>query len=363
MRPCLSILATVTFGLLLSAVTTRAQAHISVIDVMGDSISKGFNASSASPCSNGDQENYNWLTSDTHGANLCAAGPENVFSVFERLECSLGTQLIAPPVNNAESGATLVRDLVSQATSVKTYLQSVPAERMAVVFLGHNDNCSGTIAKTNASCSSSDLDPANYCKTRPDAFEREFRKGLDILITIGNTRVGVMSPVRVSQLCNHGSKANCQLFGSCSLLWGVVNICGSLTRDCSNTRVIDSFNTMSEYRDIIRAVTAEYDAVRPGQTSPIVMIGGQTVGGAVKAAGTTFVHSDAPWFYRFSSNQLSCCDCFHPSAAGQDALAKLMKSGLQCSRLNPCCKDTGDPLNDGKCLTLERKAKHYRGLF
>ena len=152
MRPHRSMIATVTFGLLLSAVTARAQAHISVIDVMGDSISKGFNASSASPCSNGDQENYNWLTSDTHGVNLCTTGPENVFSVFERLECALGTQLIAPPMNHAASGATLVRDLVLQAGNVKTYLQSVPAQRMAVVFLGHNDNCSGTIAKTSASC-------------------------------------------------------------------------------------------------------------------------------------------------------------------------------------------------------------------
>lgn len=363
MRRCLSIFVTVISAVTVCSLAARAQAHISVVDVMGDSISKGFNASSASPCSNGDQENYNWLTSDTHGESLCTVGPENVFSVFERLECELGTQLIAPATNHAASGATLVDDLVVQAGNVKTYLQSVPAQRMAVVFLGHNDNCSGTIAKTNASCSSGDLDPANYCKTRPDAFEREFRKGLDVLITIGDTRVGVMSPVRVSQLCNHGSKTNCALFGSCSLLWGVVNICGSLTRDCSNTRVIDSYNTMSAYRDIIRSVTAEYDAVRPGQTSPVVMIGGQTVGGAVKAAGTTFVYSDAPWFYRFSSNQLSCCDCFHPSAAGQNALARLMKSGLQCSRLNPCCKDTGDPLNDGKCLTPERKPRYYRGLF
>jgi hypothetical protein len=355
------IAAVVIIGMCVGQAT--AQLNVYAIDVMGDSISKGFNASSASPCSNSDQENYNWLTSDTHGQNVCGAGSENVFSVFERMECATGSQLFPTPVNHAESGATLVDDLVPQATNVKAYLQTAPSQRLAVVFLGHNDNCAGTIAKTNTSCASPDLDPANYCKTRPDAFERELRKGLDILITIGNTRVGVMSPVRVSQLCNFGSKTNCAAIGTCSLLWSFANICGSLTRDCSNQRVIDAYNTVRGYRDIIAAVAAEYEAIAIGESSPRVMIGGQMVGGALKAAGTEVLHSDAAWFYRFSANQLSCCDCFHPSAAGQDTLGRLAFSGLTCSRTNPCCRDTGDPLSDGKCLTTQRKAKYYRGLF
>lgn len=358
MRRTLSVLS-----ILLCALCARGQINVTVLDVMGDSISKGFNASSASPCSNGDQENYNWLTSDTHGTSLCATGSENVFSVFERMECARSTQLIAPTPNHAFSGATLVRDLVTQAENVKTYLRSVQGQRMAVVFIGHNDSCSGTIAKTNASCSNSDLDPANYCRTRPDAFERELRKGLDILITTGDTRIAVVAPVRVSQLCNFGGKSNCQLGGSCSLLWSLANICGSLTRGCSTTRIVDTYNTMSRYRDILKSVTAAYEAIAVGDASPTVMIGGTTVGGAVKAAGTTFGYSDAAWFYRFKADQLSCCDCFHPSASGQDTLARLLSAGLTCSRTNPCCRDTGDPLNDGKCLTTNRKATHYRGLF
>src|SRR5207248_1738936 len=69
-------------------------------------------------------------------------------------------------------------------------------------------------------------------------------------------------------------------------------------------------------------------------------LGGEMVGGAAKAQGTTFLFTDGPWVYKFNADQLSCCDCFHPSATGQDALAKLMKNGLSCSRLQPCCKDT-----------------------
>lgn len=338
------------------------QLSIQAMDVAGDSISKGFNAANA-PCSNSDQETFNWATSDTHASAFCSAGPENVMSFLERMECDLGGNIFVANPNHASSGARMLSDFVSQANGVRSYLLSQPSGRLAAVFLGHNDNCSGTIAKANASCSSPDLDPANYCKTRPDSFERELRRGLDILLTVPDTRVAVASPVRLSQLCNHGSKSNCQIGGSCQLLWGLVNICGSLTRDCSNTRVIDAYQTVKGYRDIIKRVTLEYAAIPPGGMSPVIMIGGAMVGGATRAPGTTFVHTDAPWFYRFSADRLSCCDCFHPSALGQDTLGRLMKTGLTCSHVNPCCRDTGDPLVDGLCQANERKRTFYAGMF
>ena len=351
------------FVLLILVASASAQLGIQAVDITGDSISKGFNAGSASPCSNGDQENYNWMTSDTHGMSFCSTGTENVFSVFEQMECDAGMSLFAPAANHAASGATLVGNFVSQAQNVQSYLSTQPATRMAVVFLGHNDNCSGSVTKSNSSCSSSDLDPNNYCKTKPDSFERELRKGLDVLISIGDTRVGVISPIRVSQLCNFGSKSNCQLFGTCQFLWGVVNICTSLTRDCSATRVSDAYTQMKTYHDIIKRVAQEYAEIRTGGHSPVVMIGGQIVGGGLKAPGTVVVYSDVPWFYRFSSAQISCCDCFHPSGLGQDTLARLLKNGLFCTRANPCCKDTGDALVDGKCSTLNYIRTYYNGLF
>ena len=120
---------------------------------------------------------------------------------------------------------------------------------------------------------------------------------------------------------------------------------------------------MKAYRDILKSVTEEYAAIPIGGTSPVVMVGGQIVGGGLKALGTTVIYSDAPWFYRFRSEQISCCDCFHPSGLGQDSLARLLKGGLTCSRVNPCCKDTGDPVADGKCSGTERKRTYYAGLF
>lgn len=242
----------------------KAQLSIQAIDVAGDSISKGFNAASSFPCSNGDQEQYNWLTSDTHGANFCGSGNENVYSFLERMECDLNTNILAKNPNSAASGARMLSDFVNQSNNIRTYLNAQSGQKLAAVFLGHNDSCSGNLTKTNASCSSSDLDPSNYCKTKPDSFEREFRKGLDVLMSVQNTRIGVVAPVRVSQLCNFGTKSNCQVGGTCQFLWGVASICQSLTRDCSNTRVTDTFTTMRAYREILKRVTAEYAAIPNG---------------------------------------------------------------------------------------------------
>jgi hypothetical protein len=106
----------------------------------------------------------------------------------------------------------------------------------------------------------------------------------------------------------------------------------------------------------------EYARIPPGGTSRIVMIGGQTVGGGVKAPGTDFVYTDAPWYYRFKTDQLSCCDCFHPSGSGQNTLASILKNGLMCNRTNLCCKDTGDPLRDGQCA-IQYITHFYGGLL
>ncbi|MCA1623021.1 MAG: hypothetical protein LC778_04345 [Acidobacteria bacterium] len=362
MKKKLHTLLFVCTSLFIFSWQTNAQLNIQAIDVAGDSISKGFNASEA-PCVNTDQEEYNWITGDTHGANFCSPGNENVFSVLERLECDYGANIFTPFPNHAASGARMLKDFVTQASGIKTYLDTQFGPRMAAVFLGHNDNCSGSLTKTNASCSSPDLDPNNYCRTKTDSFEREFRKGLEILMTIPNTRIAVAAPVRVSQLCNFQNKLNCQVPVTCQILWGNTNICGSLTRDCSPTRIVDTYLTMKAYRDILKNVTAEYAAIPDGGISKVVTIGGETVGGTIKASATVFAYSDAAWRSRFKSEQLSCCDCFHPSAAGQDKLGQIMKNGLSCSVVNPCCKDTGDPLTDGKCARTEVKRIFYSGLF
>jgi hypothetical protein len=348
---------------------------IASMDVAGDSISKAFNGRGRFPCPNHAQEQFNWATSDTNGPSFCNAGPEGVYSQAERIECARGAVINRAVPNHAQSGAQVLLDFVNQAAAIQPYLSAQPAPRYVPVLLGHNDVCGGKVPKFLPSCEhGADQDPDNHCRTTPEAFERELRKGLDILITIPETTIGVAAMARVSELCKHGSKQNCQLFTSCSNVWTVAaftgwifgadnGICGSLTLDCSPQRLVDTYLTARAYRDVTERVAAEYAAVPPGGTSPVVTVGGQTVGGAVKAAGVAVVYSDAAWRVRFPAALLNCCDCFHPSPLGQHVTAATLFHGLTCTAQTPCCKDTGDMLDEALCSTPDTSGTFYPGFF
>lgn len=357
------------------ALVSPGAAGIESMDVAGDSICKAFNGQGRWPCPNRDQESYNWATSDTHGSSLCSAGPEGVYSHAERIECARGGDIASASPNHARSGAQMLTDFVNQALAIRQWLSAQPAPRYVPVLLGHNDVCGGKLAKYHWSCPrGSDQDPRNHCRTTPAAFERELRKGLDVLITIPDTQIGVAAMVRVSQLCNHGGKQSCQTFTSCRDLWAGAayatwifgqgnGICGSLTINCSQQRRIDAYRMARAYRDVAERVTAEYASLSPGWPSPVVTVGGQTVGGAVKAGGATVLYSDAPWRFKFSSAHLNCCDCFHPSPAGQNAASRLLFQGLTCSAGEPCCRDTGEALLDASCAVTDTEGTFYPGFF
>ena len=144
--------------------------------------------------------------------------------------------------------------------------------------MGHNDICSGTIERIQADCAEGDdQDPMNHCRTTEAAFEREFRKGLDVLITVPDLKIGIAAPVRVSQLCNHVDKMNCFfLVGAVGILWEAAlgfrdtGLCGSITKDCSDEqRLQDGYETAKAYRDIMARVSAEYAALPEGETFPV----------------------------------------------------------------------------------------------
>jgi lysophospholipase L1-like esterase len=374
----------VCIGLIAIQTPPVAAQNEKSVAAAGDSITKGFNAQSAFLCPNSDQEQFNWATSDTNGNetsgnNPCTSfGSDRVFSLTERLECNQGgrSNVISPNPNQARSGAQMLKDFFNQAMAIKTYISAQPAPRLTTVLLGHNDICGGKIGKFQFSCDrGSDQDRNNYCRTTPAAFEREFRKGLDILITVPDMKIGVASLIRVSELCNFSGKQNCQLFNSCQTLWtnfggldaifgGGNGICGSLTFNCSDTRVADAYTTALAYRNILQRVTAEYAAIPSGGASRVVTVGGQMVGGVMKASGSTLVYSDATWRYKFASSQLSCCDCFHPSRTGQDTLARIAREGLRCTGSpDTCCRDTGNSVTDGRCSTTDTSGTFYPGFF
>jgi cysteine-rich repeat protein len=320
------------------------------VSVSGDSISRGFDANTSS-CNYGDNVTRNFSTGDDHGASFCSAGSTGTLSHAERLECAKGGDVTN--FNDAESGATMVGDFAAQATNIKLHLSAALSPRYVPVFMGHNDACTNTTSKTGNGCGG-DSDPNNYCRATNAAFEREFRHGLDQLIQIPSVRILVLATVRASELCNFGSKSACGiagLGGSCQTLWRTLDIvfgsggvCASLTTDCSDQRRIDMYNTLVGYNAILESVTAEYAAIPSG---------GLSATGGVKAPDVQMRFERSPFYYQFASNDVSCCDCFHPSDLGQQKLAEASWSGVQCSTTVPCCATSGDPLVDAKCALVD----------
>ena len=344
--------------------------RIASIDAIGDSISKAVNV--REPCSLNDRETFNWATSITQDGVFCDdGGGDGVYSQAERLECRQETMIVNANPNSAESGAEMLKDFAAQARESAALLAMRPAPRYVTVEMGHNDICSGTIERIQAECArGNDQDPMNHCRTTEAAFEREFRRGLDELIAVPDLKIGIAAPVRVTQLCNHKAKTNCSPYGgSCESLWerfvGIrsTGICGSITLDCSDERLKDGYETARAYRDIMARVSAEYTALAEGETSKEMEVGGKPVGGAVKAAGTSLSFSNASWVYKFTSEQISCCDCFHPSLQGQDGAARLLFDGFTCGPTDVCCADTGDIVSAALCTTEDTGGTFHPGLF
>ena len=352
----------------LIARTDRFASSIQAMDAIGDSLTKAFNAD-INTCPNTDQEALSWATSRTPD--------DGVMSQAERLESRQDASIRVISPNSAESGATMLADFVEQTRKIKASLGSLPAPRYTPVVLGHNDICGGMVDKLNASCpQGGDQDHNQHCWTTPEAFEREFRKGLDVLITVPELKVGVASLVRVSQLCNHAEKASCvnaegiQPGAPCGGIWRFApllqppnGICGSLTSDCSDERIADAYTMARQYRDILERVTYEYTAIPVGDASPTLMIGGEQVGGASKADGTRLSFSNAAWEYKFAEQDVSCCDCFHPSSQGQTLVSRLLFDGFTCSESDVCCGESSSAVGNGRCATEDTGGRFVPGLF
>jgi len=337
--------------MLLTLRLASASTFSDAISVSGDSISRGFDANTSS-CNYGDNVSRNWATGEDHGSNYCGSGG-TTFSHAERLDCAKGGPVSV--YNDAASGADMLNDFFNQASAIRGNLTASPGPRYVPVFMGHNDICTNTTSRTGNGCSG-DEDPNNYCRTTNVAFEREFRRGMDQLIQIPSVRVGVSSLARVSELCNFGSKSGCGLtsFGNCGTIWGLFPICQSLTDDCSSQRRIDAYNTGVGYNEILERVTAEYAVIPTGGTSAT---------GAVKAADVQIRYAEGAFNFKFSSGDVSCCDCFHPSDQGQAKIAQFGWDGLQCSAATPCCVTSGDPLTDAKCDLVDTTSFYPSGFW
>jgi len=327
---------------------------IGSIAAIGDSITAAFNAaySEFESCEYQDTPAYSFSTNTI-------ANTTN--SIAERVIAYKGSGVAT--ANFGQDGARMAHG-DDQAQAAKTWLLNQATPRLITVFLGHNDICSGEKDKYHASCSSANRDPNNYCRTSTFAYEQQMRQMLDILITIPDSQIAIIHPIRVSQLCNFKEQkvvdewwltVRCKDLWNTTELFGQDGVCPSLT-DCTTDRVADAYTTWAAYRDIANRLVNEYNLYGAGDTIP----SNQTFGtGNIMRANnvyllTTDVIGNAKFKYRDASGnvQLSVCECFHPSKYGQNLLAALLWNGLACSTTTPCCNDSleGDSdYNRGLC--------------
>jgi hypothetical protein len=334
-----------------SVFPTRVLGSIAAI---GDSITAAFDGaySEFESCQFRDNPEYSFSTS--------IAG-NTTYSVAERASAYKGGTV--PSANFGSDGARISSG-DDQALAAKTWALSQAAPRLITVFLGHNDICRGQRDKFHAVCPRADQDPSNYCRTSTFYYELEMRRMLDVLVTIPDSQIAIIHPIRVSQLCNFANEKVIDewwLTVSCEDLWATPNlfgqdgVCPSLT-SCSAERIADAYTTWAAYRDIGNRLVEEYNVYASGQTIPQNPTFG--TGGVVRADNVSFQTTDvignSRFKYRdpFGNVQLSVCECYHPSKYGQNLLAKLLWRGLVCSAATPCCNDNmvGDSdYNKGLC--------------
>ncbi len=355
------------------ATTAFRSKNVRAMVVIGDSMSRAFNAGGGDlvqgDCPFADQLRFNWATND-NTARRCAR--DTVYSQKERLECANRREIASR--NVARSGASMARDAHKQAVAASNWIMTQPGPRYVAILMGHNDICQGTQQKF-AVCDSDDKDPGNYCRTTKLAFEREFRRTLDQLVQIPSSRIGVVIPVRVSQLCNHkGKDVACGPFTcNCQDVWDIARlelfdvfrgpgICESITSDgCSDARVADAYRTWKSYRNILVRVVKAYAAVAAGATVPVNAAFG--TGGVTKAAGVQLKYSEAIAGYQIQSGDINTCDCYHADKTGQNKIARYLFTGLTCTPTSPCCRNVGNDVDDGRCRNTWTDGRRVDGLW
>ena len=348
-----------------------ASRSVGSLASIGDSLTVAFNAEYGSfdECRYQDTKSYSYA-SNTSASN-------GTLSIAERANAQNGTAI--PIWNVAQDGANM-SDGAAQAVQMKSWALSQPAPRLVTIFLGHNDICGtgGRHNKLNSSCPSAHDDPNNYCRTSSFYYEKQFRAMLDVLVTIPRATVGIVTPLSVSQLCNHRNATVVDTFLgdiTCKDLYSTVEffddggVCKSLTYDCSDARVADAYNTYVQYKSIVARVSAEYRAIAGGATVPVNATFG--TGGVVKASGVNVQVTDAvgqaKLNYKNAAGKvlISKCDCFHATKAGQDMLADLVWNGLTCSAATPCCNDALNTTSTlkGKCTYVKTDGSRVPGLW
>jgi GDSL-like Lipase/Acylhydrolase len=338
--------------------------QVGAFALAGDSISVGINAvRAAAPdgslkCVNEfyEQRDASWATPSEKAifdVDVNARG-RNVNSYVEQLEAASGKNIIS--FNAGRSGALMSDFAFPQAGLIAERLDlpqwcpnAVGGKREVRVFLGNNDVCYGTAQ---------------------DKFEEHLRDGLDLLYKKKHVKIVLHAPVRATSLCNAfvaeaveqlPSWETCVFYPplqrnlKCVELWLGAGICSNVINACAAAQydggaaMANVYNNNKGFVMILHKVADELnDSDEIGE-------------------GTEIVVDDEAFYTRFgapdpvdNNRGLSCCDCFHPTAALQQEIADVAFGTASGTPRN--CKasqEQGSIGESGKCCNADHPLCQY----
>jgi lysophospholipase L1-like esterase len=261
----LAVAATLTAAALLPAAPAAAAAGSppSSIAVLGDSISRGFNACGwFSDC-----VAQSWSTGDSAGVN----------SHYLRIRAK-NSAISGKNYNVAKTGA--------KSDALPGQAQSAVAQRAAYVtiLIGANDACTSTEAGMTA--------VATF-RSRIDSALNTIKAG------VPDAQILIVSIPDLKRLWSVGKDSS-----SARSTWSLFGICQSMLANPTSTAAADTAR-----RDRVRQRVIEYNA--------------QFAAACASYGANCAYDGNALFNYPFMLNQLNTWDYFHPNQTGQQVLAQV----------------------------------------
>jgi len=280
--------------------------------VAGDSITRGFGASCTCnlgfqcllECGFGgvEQPQHSWFNGSS----------SQVFALLDRYR--VFNPAIAANSGAAESGARMRGGSDSFQIQAGRILAQSPNPDLVVVLLGGNDICSRDCA-TPGACAS------------PLFSDTEWRDaiGLGLAPLAASLPEGATvylgSVPRVQDLYAAGlAKQDLENDVDCELVWSAAEICRIVTDETDNNEETQAFRLAAiaerqrRYNEILRDEAVAYDSNANGLNPRGIRVVAEYTDESTPSVGTLV----------FGRDEINGSDCFHPSLAGQNALAELL---------------------------------------
>lgn len=287
---------------------------------LGDSISQGFDADDSNPIDLGQVKSDPTVIFHDNPTLSWIQGTDARIGSVRQHFLSLDPTLVVTPLSR--SGSELVKDLVNQANQIGK--RGVTPD-MVYVLIGGNDICNR--AKSTTADATANLYPVSQWTTQADA-------ALDALVANlpAGATVRFLSMPRVDLLYTTLNAARVPIMidspvgpvtGSttCKDLWSLTaqqanGICEIVTTEGDDTRRAAIGQRVDDYNDALAAEVRKYDT--DTTKNPKGVHFQSEWHGSLNSGAAT---NSSVGTYKFTADEVSHLDCFHPSILGQQHIA------------------------------------------